>query len=131
MKNNKLKMFLLGIVGILFLSACATHKNFIIKHNAWVGRDIHAFIAQVGHPDQTYTLPNKNAVYIYAESRIHSMPMMMGPWGGGMMGPWGGGMMMGGHIEQRTCKLFLEVNKQNKIVRWSSRGNNCVSSHPY
>lgn len=158
MKNKHIMLSILAAMLVMALSACATHQNFVKKHNAWVGKDISSFIDTIGHPDKIYTLPTKNTVYVYRESRIRSSPgMMMGPWGwgggmmgggwgggrmmggpwgwgGGMMGGpwggWGGGMMMGNDIQQQTCKLFLEVNKKHKIVRWSSRGNNCVSSSP-
>ncbi len=112
------------------LSACATHENFIQKYNSWVGQDINTFISRVGYPDRTYKLPNKNTVYIYEESRIESMPSMTIGYGG-FYGPYYGGMSYGSDIVQQTCKLFLEVNRKHKIIRWSSRGNNCVSSTAY
>ena len=116
---------------ILLSTGCASHSNFVQKYNAWVGKDINSFIAQVGYPDRTYTLPNNhNTVYVYEESRIQSYPTMTLGYGG-FYGPYYGGMLYGSDIEQKTCKLFLEVNRKHKIVRWSSRGNNCVSSQPY
>jgi len=95
-----------------------------------VGKDINVFISNVGYPDRTYKLPNKNTVYVYEESRIQSYPTMTVGYGG-FYGPYYGGMSYGSDITQQTCKLFLEVNRHHKIVRWSSRGNNCVSSQPY
>jgi hypothetical protein len=116
---------------MLLFSGCASHSNFVQKYNSWVGKDINSFISQVGYPDRTYKLPNNhNTVYIYEESRIQSYPTMTVGYGG-FYGPMYGGMMYGSDIEQKTCKLFLEVNKAHKIVRWSSRGNNCVSIQPY
>ncbi len=116
---------------MLLLSGCASHSNFINKYNSWVGKDINTFISQVGYPDRTYKLPSsKNSVYVYEQSSIQSAPSMTIGYGG-FYGPYYGGMSYGSDITQKTCKLFLEVNKQHKIVRWSSRGNNCVSSQPY
>jgi len=114
-------------LALLFLGGCASHSNFVQKYNSWVGKDINVFISQVGYPDRTYTLPNKNAVYIYEQSRIESYPTMMLGYGG-FYGPYYGGMAYGNDIVQKTCKLFLEVNRDHKIVKWSSRGNNCVSN---
>ena len=114
----------------MVLNSCASHTNFVQKYNSWVGKDINAFISNVGYPDRTYKLPNKNTVYVYEESRIESYPTMTIGYGG-FYGPYYGGMAYGSDITQQTCKLFLEVNRQHKIVRWSSRGNNCVSSQPY
>jgi len=116
---------------LLIFSGCASHSNFVNKYNSWVGQDINTFITQVGYPDRTYKLPNsKNSVYVYEQSRIQSTPSMTLGYGG-FYGPMYGGMSYGNDIQQKTCKLFLEVNKAHKIVRWSSRGNNCVSSQPY
>ena len=124
------KIAILGIA-ILVLNSCASYSNFVQKYNAWVGKDINTFISQVGHPDRTYRLPgSRNTIYVYEESRIESMPSMTIGYGG-FYGPMYGGMSYGSDIEQKTCKLFLEVNKKHKIVQWSSRGNNCVSSQPY
>ena len=128
--KNLLKIAL-AVTALLLLSGCASHSNFVQKYNSWVGKDINAFITQVGYPDRTYKLPNSsNTVYVYEESRIQSYPTMTIGYGG-FYGPYFGGMSYGSDIEQKTCKLFLEVNKHHRIVRWSSRGNNCVSSQPY
>ena len=117
-------------LAVIALNSCASHENFVNKYNSWVGKDINTFISQVGYPDRTYKLPNKNSVYVYEESRIQSYPTMTVGYGG-FYGPYYGGMSYGTDIQQETCKLFLEVNRQHRIIRWSSRGNNCVSSQPY
>ena len=122
---------MMAATALYLLNGCASHSNFVQKYNAWVGKDINTFIARVGYPDRTYNLPsNKHTVYVYEESRIQSYPSMTVGYGG-YYGPYYGGMMYGPEIEQKTCKLFLEVNRKNRIVRWSSRGNNCVSIKPY
>ena len=120
----------LALIALFIINGCASHSNFINKYNSWVGEDISVFISQVGYPDRTYKLPNKNMVYVYEQSRIQSYPTMNIGYGG-FYGPYYGGMSYGSDIVQKTCKLFLEVNRKHKIVRWSSRGNNCVSSQPY
>ena len=111
---------------LLFLGGCASHENFVRKYNSWVGGDINALISTIGYPDDTYTLPNKNKVYVYKKSRIESYPSMTLGYGG-FYGPFYGGMTYGNDVVQKTCKLFLEVNRHGKIIRWSSRGNSCVS----
>ena len=117
----------LATVSLFMFAGCASSANFVHKYNSWVGKDINVFISKVGYPDRTYTLPNKNRIYMYEESKIESYPSMTIGYGG-FYGPMYGGMSYGSDISQKTCKLFLEVNRQNKIIKWSSRGNNCVSS---
>ena len=119
----------LFLVAVLLMQGCATHQNFVNKYNSWVGQDINALIKQIGYPDSTYVLPNKNKVYVYERSRIYSYPTMSmgyGYWpyyygGHGMVG-------YGTDIVQKTCKLFLETNKKGIIVKWGSSGNDCVSN---
>jgi len=125
-----LKLSLLGITLLIF-KGCATHENFVNRYNSWVGKDINNLVAQIGYPDSTYVLPNKNKVYVYEESRVYSYPSMpMMGYGYGYSGYYGGygygGMMYSSEVVQKSCKLFLETNKKGIIVKWGSRGNHCV-----
>ncbi len=124
--NTFIKSTIVLIV-LFIINGCASHSNFINKYNSWVGKDISVFISQVGYPDKTYKLPNKNTVYVYEQSRIQSYPTMSIGYGG-FYGPYYGGMSYGSDMVQKTCKLFLEVNRKSKIIKWSSRGNNCISN---
>lgn len=131
-----MKTFLkLSLVSIAFLlmQGCASHQKFVNKYNDWIGKDINHLIQQVGYPDSTYILPNKNKVYVYARSRVYSTPSMpMFSYGYGYGGYYGGyGMygMYGTDVVQRTCKLYLETNKKGIIVKWGSRGNSCLSNY--
>jgi hypothetical protein len=119
----------LFIIAVMLMQGCATHQNFVTKYNAWVGQDINDLIQQIGYPDSTYILPNKNKVYVYSRSRIYSYPSMAMGYG---YGPYyHGGYGMFGYstdVVQKTCKLFLETNKKGIIVKWGSSGNACVSN---
>lgn len=119
----------LFIAAVLAMQGCATHQKFVQKYDSWVGKDINHLIEQVGYPDSTYILPNNNKVYVYERTRIYSYPSTsMGYW----YGPYyrGGYGMFGYGIDivQKTCKLYLETNKQGTIVKWGSAGNACVSN---
>lgn len=123
-----LKLSLMALT-IMILGGCATRQNFVNRYNSWIGKDINGLVAQIGYPDSTYILPNKNKVYVYAKSSVYSYPSMpMMGYGYGYGGYYGGYGMMGYRTEvvQRSCKLFLETNKKGIIVKWGSRGNNCV-----
>ena len=116
-------------MSLLFIQECATHQNFVKKYNAWVGQDINDLIQKIGYPDSTYILPNKNKVYVYERSRIYSYPSMS--MGYGHWPYYHGGYGMFGYstdVVQKTCKLYLETNKNGIIVKWGSRGNSCVSN---
>jgi len=118
---NKLNKLTLLIGAILLMQGCATHENFVKRYDSWIGHNINHLMQDIGYPDSTYILPNKNKVYVYRQSKIYSisyMPMM----GYGMYG-YG----YGNDIIQKSCKLFLETNKKGIIVKWGSRGNYCTS----
>ena len=116
-------------VAIIIMQGCATHQKFVNKYNSWVGKDIHLLIQQIGYPDSTYYLQNKNKVYVYEKSRIYSVPgAPIFGYGYGYYGGYGYGMY--GYTEDivySSCKLFLETDKKGIIVRWGSRGNSCTS----
>ena len=125
---DKLLKLIFLISALLLIQGCATHENFVKRYDSWLGHDINHLMKEIGYPDSTYILPNKNKVYVYERSRIYSltsMPMM----GYGYYGGYYGGYGMYGYendIVQKTCKLFLETNKKGIIVKWGSRGNHCV-----
>jgi len=125
---KRLFKIILTVSTILLLQGCATHANFVKRYDNLLGQNISYLIQQIGYPDSTYLLPNKNKVYIYERSRIYSLPStaMMGYGYGGYYG--GYGMFgYGNEIRQETCKLFLETNKKGAIIKWASRGNHCIS----
>ncbi|WP_415407846.1 hypothetical protein ACLHDG_04765 [Sulfurovum sp. CS9] len=127
--HHLLKIILL-VSSILFMQGCATHENFVKRYDSWVGHNINHLMKEIGYPDSTYILPNKNKVYVYARSRIYSVPSMhmMGYGYGGYYGGYGMyGYGYGNDIIQKSCKLFLETNKKGIIIKWGSRGNHCTS----
>jgi len=125
--KKTLKLMLIA-TSLLIVQGCATHTNFVKKYNAWIGQDISHLIEQIGYPDSTFVLPNKNKVYVYERSRIYSMPSpMMGYGYGGYYGGYGI-FGYGNDVVQETCKLFIETNEKGSIVKWRSRGNHCVSN---
>ncbi|MCF6244074.1 MAG: hypothetical protein L3J43_03485 [Sulfurovum sp.] len=127
MKNIS-KILLLSFV-LLSLQGCATHAKFVKKHDAWVGQNISHLINDIGYPDSTFMLPNKNKVYVYERSRVYSLPsptLGLGYGYGGLFGSYG--MGFGNDVIQETCKLFIETNKKGIVIKWGSRGNHCVSN---
>lgn len=126
--KNILKFILLTTM-LLAMQGCATHAKFIKKYDAWVGQGISSLITQIGYPDSTFTLPNKNKVYVYERSRVYSLPspvMSLGYGYGGLYGSYGL-FGYGNDVIQESCKLFIETNKKDIVTKWGSRGNHCVS----
>jgi hypothetical protein len=123
---KKFTKFILLSVGLLFVSGCATHEKFVQKYEGWKGRNINMLITTIGYPDSTFTLPNNHKVYVYERSRIYSVPS--GPMFVGY-GYYRYGMIGYSHqVVSETCKIFFETDKKGTIVKWSARGNHCVSN---
>lgn len=117
------------VIMLMVIEGCATHEKFVTKYNGWVGKDINLFIEKAGYPDRTFTLPNKNTVYVYERSRVYSVPgMPMMGWGYGYYGPSYGMFGYTSEIRSERCVLFIETNQKGKIVKWGSRGNRCISN---
>jgi len=127
--NSFLKMIFFGVI-FMFSQGCANSEKFAVRYDAWLGQPIDGLVKQVGYPDSTYVLPSKNKVYVYERSRIYTTPSM--PMFGYGYGGYGGygmvGYSYGGDVVQKTCKVFLETDKKGIIVRWGSRGNDCISN---
>lgn len=126
---KKIVKLILIFTSLFLLIGCATHENFVKKYDWWVGKNIAYLIGQIGYPDSTFILPNKNKVYVYERSRNYSVPSPVFGYGyGGYYGHYGVfGFGYGSDIIQESCKLFMETNKKGTIVKWGSRGNNCIS----
>ncbi len=126
---KKRVIYLLIIILLFFLAGCATHQSFVQKYNSWIGQHINNLVQQIGYPDSTYLLENKNKVYVYEHSNVYSPPSMpiMGYGYGGYYRGYG---MIGYSSETiyETCKLFIETNRKGIITKWGSRGNSCVSN---
>ncbi len=127
---KKILKLTLVAIAMIAVQGCATNANFVKKYNSWVGQNIAHLIGQIGYPDSTFILPNKNKVYVYERSRVYSLPSpMMGYGYGGYFGGYGMfGYGYGSEVIQESCKLFIETNKKGIIVKWGSRGNHCVSN---
>ncbi len=129
MKN--LLFFLAISLSTFFIQGCATHQNFVKKYDSWLGQNIQGLMEQIGYPDTTYVLANKNKVYVYERSNLYSIPSIpLMNYGYGYGGYYGGYGMIGysNDIVYQSCKLFIETDKKGIIVKWGSRGNNCISN---
>ena len=122
---NRLFKLTLLVSAIFLMQGCATHENFVKRYNSWIGHNINHLMQEIGYPDSTYVLANKNKVYVYAKSRVYSLPStpIIGYGYSGYYGMYA----YENDIMQDTCKLFLETNKKGIIVKWGSRGNRCLS----
>ncbi len=125
--KKTLKVTLITTI-FLLLQGCASHTNFVKRYDSWVGHNITNLMKEIGYPDTTFILPNKNKVYVYKKSTIYIYPTM--PIVDYGYGRYYGHYSMVGYpndYREESCKLFLETNKKGIIVKWDFRGNHCLS----
>ena len=84
-------------------------------------------ITQIGYPDSTFTLPNKNKVYVYERTCIYSLPSPVFSYSYGGLYESYNLFGYSNDVMQETCKLFIETNKKGLVIKWGSRGNHYVS----
>lgn len=140
MKKSIFFALAIAIAITILLGGCATNENFIKQHNEWIGKNINDFIAKAGYPDNSYEIPNGNKVYVYNKTSqyIYAEPTMnFGGYFGRRMGRNGyiGGYPFGSgfgryDVITETCTLYMEVDKKGIIVKWGSKGNNCIADEP-
>jgi hypothetical protein len=109
---------------VFLLSGCATHEAFVKKYDKWVGQNISTLISIEGYPNSSYDIQNGHKVYVYNKSSVSYVPAYSGGYFG-RRGYFGLGMY--DETIVRTCTLFFETDKNGVIVKWGSRGNNCVA----
>lgn len=111
------------------IQGCATHEKFIQRYDWWVGQNVTVLIQEIGYPDTTFTLPNGHKVYVYERSNTYNVPAspVITPMFG--YGRYYGYYPMAYTQERvtKSCKLFIETDKNGMITRWESRGNDCVN----
>lgn len=117
----------------LLLCGCASTDNYAAALNSWKGVNINALFVRWGYPNRILQLVNGHWLYVYQfEDRgevsttmpefttapvaddaavISTMPLFKG-----------------GTFYELKCITWFEVDKNNRIVSMSFRGNNCMVS---
>lgn len=128
----------LFLVGVLFLSACATHAKYDAKLNQMVGQTKAYLISQMGQPTSVRELANGEEVitFVYSNQRIIPEPNFY--YDTGMLDEdeefysftYGGdeipdGTLMGETIDDYCKTRFYLKNKV--VVSWQWKGNACVA----
>lgn len=123
----KIKTIFLITISLL-LNSCATTAGYEKILKSWVGSNINDCIKANGYPDNSFTAPNGNKVYVYRSAGSFTMPMQThttyNVYGNAV---YGNSYTTGGETIYLSCQTYLEVNKKNIITSWQWKGNNCVA----
>ena len=137
MKQTYIKWALTALVSVAFLSVlsgCATTEKYRQMVNSWHGKNVQVLVNAWGYPDSTFKAPNGNNVYVYKRMNVTSFPSYRT--GGYTTVSTEGNKTVvsqtpsyesSGGTYTFKCTTWIEVNKKNKIVNTSFRGNDCVS----
>ena len=112
-------------LGLLQLTACATSAKYSAIVDSWTGSHIDKLVASWGYPTNSFEAPNGNKVYVYSTSRSVTLPTTAQTT---YYGNTANTYINGGQTIGLTCETFFEVDKDQKIVTWRWRGNDCKST---
>lgn len=108
------KPFCLFLLFIIFSSpafAFGTKKTMEKVMNSWSGEDINTAIEVLGYPTSEKEIANRHLFY-WEESQMQ--------FSGNRSGVYGG---------EYYCTRIFEVDKNNKIISWEWKGNNCPAAY--
>lgn len=118
----------LGLIAILFLSACAgmgAERN-VERMNSFIGQNEEAVIKAWGVPDKTYTLENGVKIIAYEEFSDRYDSLTSTVCVGSFPGDFGYSTCAGAPSRRvrLSCERSLHL-KGGKVIDWSQHGNNC------
>jgi hypothetical protein len=110
---------------ILFIVGCATQAKYEAILNTWIGSNINNMMNSWGYPSGSFKSPNGNTVYVYGDSRTMTMPTQSRTTQD-FLGNYET-TITGGETINLHCTTYIETDEHGMIVKWSFKGNHCVS----
>ena len=119
--------FLLILISITLVSACATRERYEARIDTYVGKSINVVMDDWGYPSGSFEALNGNTVYTWdKQSSYTSSPSVQtGVFTGSSNGGFFTGFGFGSNTITRRCQTYFEVDKQKVILRWRTQGNDC------
>lgn len=125
---------MIWLISASLLVGCATTAKYRAMLKQWQGQDINAFTKVWGYPDRQIKAPNGNTVYVYQYRNTTTFPTTTVP-GYTRVENTGSNTTVttvptyysGGGTYHYNCTTWVEINKHQKIVQTSFRGNDCVA----
>ncbi|PHI29750.1 hypothetical protein CRN84_10570 [Budvicia aquatica] len=83
--------------------------------DSWIGKSLDKYVDNRSYPDGFITAPNGNKVYYWSHRWSHSSSGMAVK---------SGSMILSSPASTyiQYCDIFVEVNEQRVILKWSSKG---------
>jgi hypothetical protein len=120
------------------LLGCSTTHNYSVAVKSWRGASTVALFDIWGYPNRIMKLPNGNNLYIYREEQKGEIaPTILPSYstvtkrGNQTVVSSTPSIITGGTRFNMKCTTWFEVNRKNRIVGTSFRGNNCVADEQF
>ncbi len=128
MKFRKLKNISLSLCSILLVASCANFIETNQSMGSWLGEDINTVIQNWGYPDEEKTIAGKKLIVWNSERVIQDVDYI----------PSYGSRFNGNGANRKVrynriytnytgkCSRILEIDKNNKIIGWDIKGDDCA-----
>lgn len=143
-KDKNIFMYFRIILVFIFIFA-ATNNGFAVQtinevKSKWIGVSIDKLIEKHGYPDQKFTAPNGNTVYVVIKnvSKLYPVPVFRQPerkeidifntkTGAYSYGTTttGGGWTLEQQMQKSECAGYFEVDRGNIIIEVKFKGEEC------
>lgn len=143
-KDKSVFLFSKAILVILFIFAVTgtvfAGQTIDEARSKWIGVSINKLIEKHGYPDQSFTAPNGNTVYVVIKNvrKLYPVPVFKQPerkevdmyntkTGAYSYGTTttGGGWTVEQQMQKSECAGYFEVNKDKIIVEVKFKGDEC------
>ena len=123
-----MRKFLLSLPLLLTLS-CATTEGYNKLLDTWIGSSADSLVNSWGPPSSVYNKDNGEKMLTFVRGGQMYMPGTQTTTG--TVGPYGTinttTTGSAGSYINLNCTTTFTVSKENKIIHWSWRGNNCYA----
>ena len=143
-KDKSVFLFSKVILVILFIFAVTdtvfAGQTIDEARSKWIGVSINKLIEKHGYPDQSFTAPNGNTVYVVIKNikKLYPVPVFKQPerkevdmyntkTGAYSYGTTtsGGGWTVEQQMQKSECAGYFEINKDKIIVEVKFKGDEC------
>ena len=128
-------LFIFAVTGTVFAGQTIDEAR-----SKWIGVSINKLIEKHGYPDQSFTAPNGNTVYVVIKNikKLYPVPVFKQPerkevdmyntkTGAYSYGTTtsGGGWTVEQQMQKSECAGYFEINKDKIIVEVKFKGDEC------
>ncbi len=119
----------------IFLTGCATVDNYRVAVQSWHGATSSQLFQVWGYPNQIRHLPDRNTLYVYRYEDRGRSPVFTTPGYTSVTTKEGHTLVThvpttvtGGETYDYYCTTWFELNRKNRIIGTSFRGNSCTAT---